>query len=65
MRICAWRAGSRRADAIIRVRDNDVEIAAAEGQGAVKDKNGEIIDLMRVKLANKLFKHAESIGDLS
>jgi len=40
-------------------------MTAAEGRGTVKDKNGEMIDLMRVKVANKLFKHAQSIGDLS
>ena len=35
-------------------------MAAAEqaGRGAVKDKNGDMIDLMHVKLANKLLQRA-------
>lgn len=36
--------------------------AAREGRGAVKDKNGEMIDLMHIKLANKLLERAASIG---
>jgi malyl-CoA/(S)-citramalyl-CoA lyase len=39
-------------------------MAAAErdGRGAVKDKNGEMIDLMHIKVANKLLARASSIG---
>jgi malyl-CoA/(S)-citramalyl-CoA lyase len=39
-------------------------MAAAErdGRGAVKDKNGEMIDLMHIKVANKLLARALSIG---
>ena len=36
--------------------------ADREGRGAVKDKNGEMIDLMHVKLAKKLLERAASIG---
>jgi malyl-CoA/(S)-citramalyl-CoA lyase len=36
--------------------------AAAEGRGAVKDKRGEMIDLMHVKLARKLLDRAERIA---
>jgi malyl-CoA/(S)-citramalyl-CoA lyase len=39
--------------------------AEREGRGAVKDKNGEMIDLMHVKLANKLLERAASIGGKS
>jgi malyl-CoA/(S)-citramalyl-CoA lyase len=39
--------------------------AEREGRGAVKDKNGEMIDLMHIKLANKLLERAESIGGKS
>lgn len=42
-----------------------MEVAAREGRGAVKDKNGEMIDLMHIKLANKLLERAASIGGLS
>jgi len=31
-----------------------MEAAAREGRGAVKDKNGEMIDLMHIKVPNKL-----------
>ena len=30
--------------------------AEREGRGAVKDKNGDMIDLMHIKLANKLLE---------
>jgi malyl-CoA/(S)-citramalyl-CoA lyase len=36
--------------------------AEREGRGAVKDKNGDMIDLMHIKLANKLLERAASIG---
>jgi malyl-CoA/(S)-citramalyl-CoA lyase len=36
--------------------------AAREGRGAVKDKNGDMIDLMHIKLANKLLERAAGIG---
>lgn len=36
--------------------------AEREGRGAVKDKNGEMIDLMHIKLANKLLERVASIG---
>jgi malyl-CoA/(S)-citramalyl-CoA lyase len=36
--------------------------AEREGRGAVKDKNGEMIDLMHIKLAKKLLDRAASIG---
>jgi malyl-CoA/(S)-citramalyl-CoA lyase len=39
--------------------------AEREGRGAVKDKNGEMIDLMHIKLANKLLERAASIGEKS
>jgi malyl-CoA/(S)-citramalyl-CoA lyase len=39
--------------------------AEREGRGAVKDKNGDMIDLMHVKLANKLLERAASIGETS
>jgi len=42
-----------------------MEAAAREGRGAVKDKNGEMIDLMHVKVANKLLERAANIGDKS
>jgi citrate lyase beta subunit len=35
--------------------------AGREGRGAVKDRNGEMIDLMHVKLANKLLERAARI----
>jgi malyl-CoA/(S)-citramalyl-CoA lyase len=34
----------------------------AEGRGAVKDKHGEMVDLMHVKLANKLLERATRAG---
>jgi malyl-CoA/(S)-citramalyl-CoA lyase len=37
-------------------------VAEGEGRGAVKDKNGEMIDLMHIKLANKLLERAAQIG---
>jgi malyl-CoA/(S)-citramalyl-CoA lyase len=37
----------------------------AEGRGAVKDRRGEMIDLMHVKLANKLIERAARAGDRS
>jgi malyl-CoA/(S)-citramalyl-CoA lyase len=40
-----------------------MEAAAREGRGAVKDKNGEMIDLMHIKVANKLLERAARIGD--
>jgi len=39
-----------------------MSVAEREGRGAVKDKNGEMIDLMHIKLANKLLERAASIG---
>jgi malyl-CoA/(S)-citramalyl-CoA lyase len=42
-----------------------MEAAAREGRGAVKDKNGEMIDLMHVKLANKLLERAARIGAIA
>jgi malyl-CoA/(S)-citramalyl-CoA lyase len=39
--------------------------AEREGRGAVKDKNGDMIDLMHVKLANKLLERAAGIGGKS
>jgi malyl-CoA/(S)-citramalyl-CoA lyase len=36
--------------------------AEREGRGAVKDKNGDMIDLMHIKLANKLLERAANIG---
>jgi malyl-CoA/(S)-citramalyl-CoA lyase len=39
-----------------------MEAAAREGRGAVKDKNGEMIDLMHIKVANKLLERAARIG---
>jgi malyl-CoA/(S)-citramalyl-CoA lyase len=39
--------------------------AAREGRGAVKDKNGDMIDLMHIKLANKLLERVASIGGQS
>jgi malyl-CoA/(S)-citramalyl-CoA lyase len=39
-----------------------MEAAAREGRGAVKDKNGEMIDLMHIKVANKLLERATSLG---
>ena len=40
-----------------------MEAAAREGRGAVKDKNGEMIDLMHIKVANKLLERAASLKD--
>jgi malyl-CoA/(S)-citramalyl-CoA lyase len=37
----------------------------AEGRGAVKDKRGEMVDLMHVKLANKVLERAARTGDRS
>jgi malyl-CoA/(S)-citramalyl-CoA lyase len=42
-----------------------MEAAAREGRGAVKDKNGEMIDLMHIKVANKLLERAARIGGRS
>jgi malyl-CoA/(S)-citramalyl-CoA lyase len=39
--------------------------AEREGRGAVKDKNGDMIDLMHIKLANKLLERAAGIGGKS
>jgi malyl-CoA/(S)-citramalyl-CoA lyase len=39
--------------------------AEREGRGAVKDKNGEMVDLMHIKLARKLLDRAASIGGRS
>jgi malyl-CoA/(S)-citramalyl-CoA lyase len=39
--------------------------AEREGRGAVKDKNGDMIDLMHIKLANKLLERAASTGGRS
>jgi malyl-CoA/(S)-citramalyl-CoA lyase len=39
--------------------------AEREGRGAVKDKNGEMIDLMHIKVANKLLERASRIRDRS
>jgi malyl-CoA/(S)-citramalyl-CoA lyase len=39
--------------------------AEREGRGAVKDRNGDMIDLMHIKLANKLLERAASIGERS
>jgi citrate lyase beta subunit len=37
-------------------------VAEREGRGAVKDKNGEMIGLMHIKVARKLLDRAASIG---
>jgi malyl-CoA/(S)-citramalyl-CoA lyase len=42
-----------------------MEAAAREGRGAVRDKNGEMIDLMHIKVANKLLERAARIGGRS
>jgi malyl-CoA/(S)-citramalyl-CoA lyase len=42
-----------------------MERAAREGRGAFKDKNGEMIDLMHIKVANKLIERAQNLGDRS
>jgi malyl-CoA/(S)-citramalyl-CoA lyase len=42
-----------------------MEAAAREGRGAVKDKNGEMIDLMHIKVANKLIERAAKLEDKS
>ncbi len=39
-----------------------MKLGAAEGRGAVKDKRGEMVDLMHVKLANKLIDRAARAG---
>jgi malyl-CoA/(S)-citramalyl-CoA lyase len=39
--------------------------AEREGRGAVKDKSGDMIDLMHIKLANKLLERAANIGSKS
>jgi malyl-CoA/(S)-citramalyl-CoA lyase len=39
-----------------------MEAAARERRGAVKDRNGEMIDLMHIKVANKLLERAARIG---
>ena len=39
--------------------------AEREGRGAVKDKNGDMIDLMHIKLTNKLLERAANIGSKS
>jgi malyl-CoA/(S)-citramalyl-CoA lyase len=40
-----------------------MDAAEREGRGAVKDKNGEMIDLVHIKLARKLLERAASIGE--
>jgi len=40
-----------------------MEAAAREGRGAVKDKNGEMIDLMHIKVAQKLIERAKQLGN--
>jgi len=40
-----------------------MEAASHEGRGAAKDSNGEMIDLMHIKLANKLLERAARIGE--
>jgi citrate lyase beta subunit len=35
--------------------------AEREGRGAVKDKNGDMIDLVHIKLANKLLERMAGI----
>ncbi len=35
-----------------------MKVAEAEGRGAVKDKNGEMIDLLHIKLARKMLERA-------
>jgi malyl-CoA/(S)-citramalyl-CoA lyase len=37
-------------------------VAERDGRGAVKDKNGGMVDLMHIKLARKLLDRAASIG---
>jgi malyl-CoA/(S)-citramalyl-CoA lyase len=39
--------------------------AEREGRGAVRDKNGEMIDLVHIKLANKLLERAARLGSAS
>ena len=39
-----------------------MEAAARHGRGAVKDKNGEMIDLMHIKVARKLLARAKRLG---
>jgi citrate lyase beta subunit len=39
-----------------------MKAAEREGRGAVKDKNGDMIDLMHIKVANKLLARAADIG---
>jgi malyl-CoA/(S)-citramalyl-CoA lyase len=40
-----------------------MEAAALEGRGAIKDKNGEMIDLMHIKVAQKLVERASRLGN--
>ncbi len=40
-----------------------MEAAAREGRGAVRDKNGEMIDLMHIKVAQKLLERAKQLGN--
>ena len=42
-----------------------MKAAEREGRGAVKDKNGDMIDLMHIKVANKLLARAADIGGKS
>jgi malyl-CoA/(S)-citramalyl-CoA lyase len=42
-----------------------MQAAEREGRGAVKDRNGDMIDLMHIKVANKLLAKAASIGGKS
>ena len=35
------------------------------GRGAIKDKSGDMIDLMHIELANKLLERAANIGGKS
>jgi malyl-CoA/(S)-citramalyl-CoA lyase len=39
-----------------------MEAAAREGRGAIKDKDGEMIDLMHIKVAQKLLERAKTLG---
>jgi malyl-CoA/(S)-citramalyl-CoA lyase len=36
--------------------------AEAEGRGAVKDKNGEMIDLMHIKVARRMLERAAGLA---
>ena len=40
-----------------------MEAAAREAAVRSKDKNGEMIDLMHIKVANKLLERAARLGD--